>query len=867
MKKSQKKQTAEQRFNEAFIKDVINAVKHNNAPWQKSWDTGEITAPYNAKSNRIYSGRNIIRLALTAQQKGYVDPRWATFKQIEELGGKVNKGEKGTGILFFKEEESVKRDGTPYTKKVIRQFHVFNLSQTDLPQYQQANKIDREVTPNLQPFADILERHDPKMQQGEPAYRPSNDTIYMPPKEAFKDDAYYYATALHEMSHWTGHESRLDRNIKNKFGSPEYAQEELVAELSSYMISLETGLPFNPTNSQAYLQHWGEKTGSELEESMMTAFKDASAVQMYLSGESREQVIAKKVSNVQQPKSENKEIQNFFKEVMYSEISNDEAKQALGIKEKVFLAVPYEERQNAKEAGAKWDKAHKAWYVYDMNDNPALKQYIPDFSATQGGATLEDFRIVAEQIGLDMSKADLESRGKQKRVPLQGKGSGNKSGEYKIFDNSDGTTGAYALNFVSGKKINWSNRTQNKLPQEIYGAGRAKSQQTSEIAVQIGAYIKEQRSQLAHKSYLGLEAVKGNEPYLVKKGIRNTHGLRRLDDNSVVVPLIDGHRITSLQVIKPDGEKRIMKQASKQGSYFPLGNRKNPSHVFIAEGVATAESVHQMVTPTYGDNVLVVAAIDSNNLPVVADITKKLYPNTEHFITADNDIHNEIKGLKNAGIEAANKVTQKYGDVQVLVPPVKDKGVDWNDYIAENGLKVATKELLSQVKAKTHEQEKNTEVEIMTDSTKKTFAIKNGNEEYPLNVQIFINNHYAGIGKFCKNQDEVMTYLKNEGFTEKEIQQKMAESKISNKEKLIDLKGMSPREAGRKLFDETKGNLGKIDLIKQSAQTAGFVIDEKKLQSANGKSKIEKADIFMKSISLMPKKMPKKQQENQLKTR
>lgn len=758
MSKTQKKQTAEQRFNEDFIKDVIQAIKDNNAPWQKSWDTCEIAAPYNAKSNRIYSGRNIVRLALTAQQKGYEDPRWATFNQVVEMGGKVSKGEKGTGILFFKEEEATKRDGTPYTKKVIRQYHVFNLSQTDLPAYQSPNKNDREVMPDLQPFADILERHNPKMEQGEPAYRPSNDTIYMPPKEAFKDDAYYYATALHEMSHWTGHESRLDRNIKNKFGSPEYAQEELVAELSSYMTSLETGLPFNPTNSQAYMQHWVEKTGAELEESMTQAFKDASSVQMYLMGESREQVIAKKINNIQPPSNEQTEIQNFFKEVMYSEISNEAAKEALGIREKVFLAVPYTERQEAKEAGAKWDKNHKAWYVYNIDDNPILQKYIPDFSAVQGGATIEDFRIAATQIGLDMSKADLETRGKQKRVPLQGKGSGNKSGEYKIFDNSDGTTGAYALNYVSGEKISWSNRTQNKLPQEIYGAGRAKGEQTAQIAKQIDAYVKEQRSQLAHKSYLELETVRGDEPYLTKKGIINTHGLRRLDDNSVVVPLIDGHRITSLQVIKPDGEKRIMKQASKQGSYFPLGNRKNPSHVFIAEGVATAESVHQMVSPAYGDNILVVAAIDSNNLPVVADITKKLYPNTQHFIAADNDIHNELKGLKNSGIEAANKVVKKHSDIQILIPPAIDKGVDWNDYMKESGFKVATKALLEQMEVKPLAQEQ-------------------------------------------------------------------------AKETLIQLDGMSPREAGRKLFDVTKGDLSKMTLMKQSAQQAGLIIDEKKLQN------------------------------------
>lgn len=771
----------EARFNEEFIREVIEAVKNNTAPWQRSWQAQEMAAPHNAVSGRLYSGRNIVRLALRAQAAGYEDPRWATFKQIKGLGGKVKKGEKGTGILFFKEDENINPDGEKETRRTLRYFTVFNIEQTDLPRIQV--KI-RETPLDMQAFADILARHNPKIVRGEPAYRPSNDTIYLPDKGDFHSEAAYYATALHEMAHWTGHESRLNRLHNSRFGSPEYAHEELIAELSSYMTSLATGLPFEPNSSESYLKFWAEKTGSDLESAMLQAFKDAGAVQAYLIGQGREQVIeqqqgkAQEVAAPEQPAT----AADFFREVMYAQISRAEAQQALGITEKTFLAVLYKEREEAARLGAVWDDKYKAWYAPNLDTQPQLRPFVPDLTQTAGGASLEDFRMVAALIGLEMQHADL-SEGKPHRVPLQDRGSRDKDGEYRIFHNADGTTGGYAINYATGDRINWSNRSHIRPAPEIQRATTATQRQTADINRQTEDYIREQRALQAQRAYAQLENARGDEPYLTKKGIQSHSGMKRLADGTVVVPLVDGQRITSLQTIAPNGDKRMMSQASKQGSYYPIGDRKAPERIFIAEGVATAETVWQMVTQAApGHRMLVVAAVDSNNLPAVADKLRGRYPASRLYIAADNDIHNEHKGLKNAGIEAAQQVAAKYPGVVVLVPPVAPQathGMDWNDYAAAHGIAQATDEFVRQ-----------------------SVAAKSAGRQ---------QNHDATP--------------------------------------VIDLQGLSAREAGRKLFEQTQGSAANMSLLRRSAQAAGFDLDEKKLASLPGKTPMEREDAFMSALS------------------
>jgi putative DNA primase/helicase len=128
------------------------------------------------------------------------------------------------------------------------------------------NKIDN--IENIINSTNAIIIHD----QGDQAfYSPMKDEIHLPPREQFKSEPYYYATTMHELGHWTGHETRLDRDQKNTFGTPAYAREELVAEMSSYLMAMETGLPHDPSQHAAYVKSWISK----LKESSTEIFKAA----------------------------------------------------------------------------------------------------------------------------------------------------------------------------------------------------------------------------------------------------------------------------------------------------------------------------------------------------------------------------------------------------------------------------------------------------------------------------------------------------------------------------------------------------------------------------------------------------------------
>ena len=279
------KKNAEQRFTDDFISEIIEAVRNNTAPWQQSWPSGLI-APYNAVKGNTYSGRNAVRLFFQGLRRGYTDPRWATAHQIKEMQGHIRKGEKGTGILYYGQRIVIEDDGTEKMLGVVRHYYVFNIEQTNLPVLQR--EALREVTPDLPAFAELLTIHNPRMAPGEPMYDPNTDTIHMLDKGAFTNDGEYYSAFFHEMGHWTGHESRLNRDLTHPFGTPGYAREELVAELSSFMLSLEHGLPFSPKQSHAYLQGWAERTGQELEDALRQGFKDATAAKNFIDAPLRE---------------------------------------------------------------------------------------------------------------------------------------------------------------------------------------------------------------------------------------------------------------------------------------------------------------------------------------------------------------------------------------------------------------------------------------------------------------------------------------------------------------------------------------------------------------------------------------------------
>ena len=269
---------------------IIADLERGAAPWVKPWSaTAGQNVPQNAVTNRPYSGCNVILLWI-ARNRGWSTPRFLTFKQAIEAGGNVRRGEHGTKVYFVKQLQIKDSDSEEADTRLIpmmREYTVFNVSQCeDLPDVIKAGKPIRVRNPDTRDAladeflrstgADIREGH------GEAYYVPSHDFISMPTFKAFKGADHFYNVAFHELTHWTGHKSRLDRDLKNRFGRREYAAEELIAELGAAFLCAEFGFDGDVRNA-GYIATWIDLLKAD-KRAFFTACNRASKAAEYLRG-------------------------------------------------------------------------------------------------------------------------------------------------------------------------------------------------------------------------------------------------------------------------------------------------------------------------------------------------------------------------------------------------------------------------------------------------------------------------------------------------------------------------------------------------------------------------------------------------------
>ncbi len=270
---------------------IIAELEAGAPPWVKPWSaTPGANTPCNAVSNRPYSGCNVVLLWM-AQAAGYRMPRFLTFKQALELGGNVRKGEHGTRVHFVKQlkvrDQGADDGASTRLVPMMREYTVFNVDQCEnLPEIVTAGKPIRVRNPDARDAladaflhatrADIREGH------GEACYIPSRDFISMPAFAGFKGADHFYNVALHEVLHWTGHKSRLDRDLKNRFGSRQYAAEELIAELGAAFLCAEFGFD-GDFRSAGYIANWIELLKAD-KRAFFTACSQASKAADYLRG-------------------------------------------------------------------------------------------------------------------------------------------------------------------------------------------------------------------------------------------------------------------------------------------------------------------------------------------------------------------------------------------------------------------------------------------------------------------------------------------------------------------------------------------------------------------------------------------------------
>lgn len=297
---------------------IIEQLSQGTAPWQKPWKPGELRTPYNPTTGKEYQGFNSLWLSM----QGRSDPRWLTYNQAADAGAQVRKGSKGTVIVYWKfreERKQVDAAGNPVLDENGKQKTI--TVELERPRSFSAVVFNAEQIDGLPPLEAKTTAPEPERHaraetvlansgavinhiEGDRAfYRPSTDSITLPLRNQFHSADSYYATALHELGHWTGHPTRLDRDLGHPFGSEGYAREELRAEIASLMIGEKLEIGHDPGQHVAYVGSWIKALQEDPKE-IFRAASDAQKIANMVMGFELEQMKMQTVESQQQPEQQ-----------------------------------------------------------------------------------------------------------------------------------------------------------------------------------------------------------------------------------------------------------------------------------------------------------------------------------------------------------------------------------------------------------------------------------------------------------------------------------------------------------------------------------------------------------------------------------
>ena len=266
-------------YHTAFAATSKAQIEQGVSPWQQPWPPGARRRPENIQTGTPYRGGNSVYLSVTQTAKGYRDHRWATYKQIHDRGGQVRTGEQATHVLFYKFDDQQETAGAPDTPAtspagaaeqdqtrppMVRVYAVFNVEQADHVTLDRRDDQDNEPEWKAHQTAErVIQEsgiHVAHVRGDRACYNLQTDKVTLPEREQFATANGYYQTALHELSHATGHPARMDRDtLKNgvgNFGSVEYAREELRVEMSAMLTGDCVGVGHDGSRGAAYVKGW-----------------------------------------------------------------------------------------------------------------------------------------------------------------------------------------------------------------------------------------------------------------------------------------------------------------------------------------------------------------------------------------------------------------------------------------------------------------------------------------------------------------------------------------------------------------------------------------------------------------------------------
>ena len=708
---------------------LIEQLKQGTAPWQKPWVPGERFMPYNPTTGKDYRGGNT--LWLLAQ--GYADPRWMTYKQAEAEGVQVRKGEHGTQIQYWitqGTEPVIDADGKPvrgedgkpltqnvnYERPRVKTFVVFNGEQIDglppaptrsVPEWERHERAERILA-----GSGVSIMH----QTGDRAYyQPLTDRIVLPERGQFPNADGFYATAVHELGHATGAPGRLNRDLSHPFGSAGYAREELRAEIASLIVGTEVGVGHDPHHHAAYVGSWIKALESDPQE-IFRAAADAEKIAAMLRGfeQTREQIgelaqeqgQADRAVPVVSVNAEGSPL------VATPTLVREDHPILNSSDERTYLVVPYADKDEAKAAGAKWDRQAKAWFIPAGADLTTLAAWLPPREELRVANTpdaREEFADALRNAGLQLNGVPVMD-GQLHRVPVIGDTRRETSGAYT--GHLDNHPAGYIQNFKEGTKINWKSSvvvpSLDAQDRARIAAEAAQSRHEREIdreqTIQAAALT-------AETAWNAAQPAPGEHPYLIAKAIEagelrtgapgQTIATTDRDGNPrevglegrLLVPMrdIDG-KLWSLQTIDPDGSKTFHKGGRVEGCHAVLGELTRDSPIIVAEGYATAATIRQAT------GLPVIAAFSAGNIAPVVEVYRDRHPERTIIIAGDNDHMKEAD--RNVGRRKSEEAAVSVAGYTLLPDfAADDRGTDWNDFQRTNGSEVTAQALMTGIRA------------------------------------------------------------------------------------------------------------------------------------------------------------------------
>jgi len=687
---------------------IIEQLRAGTAPWLKPWRPGERFLPYNPTTGNAYRGMNSVWLMSRAESHGYSDVRWMTYRQAQAAGAQVRKGEKGTAIQFWKwqglepvrdadgkqmldENDQPVRRLVRYERPRVWSAIVFNAEQVEglaaAPEWSPPAEWDRhERAETILAGSAATIRH---MRGDHAWYRLDQDTITLPERGQFSSADRFYATALHELGHWTGHPSRLNReDLGHPFGSEAYAREELRAEIASLMLGEQLGIGHEPGQHVAYVASWIRVLEND-PRAIFRAATDADRISQHLrSFEQEHERQADQAPRALSPDQHEPQapVPSIAQVLVPTLIHEDHP--AMMTSDRTYLAVPFAEKDDAKALGARWDRQAKAWYVPAGVDPEAFSPWLPARDSVHIAVDTdprEEFGRALRESGLQFNGLP-EMDGRLYRVPVEGDRRSERSGAY--VGHLDGRPAGFIQNFRTGQRINWrahGHATAIDAQDRAQMAAEAAQRRLERAAERERQY--ERTAQEVDAIWTTATPAEAH-PYLAEKRVAS-HGLRQDALGRLLVPVRDADgKLWSFQRISADGFKQFYEGGRVEGGHYVIGDLAQPGSLVIAEGYATAATLHELTGRP------AIVAFNAGNLIPVARTYRQLFPEREIYIAGDNDHRHETEGRRNVGREKAEQAAAAIEAFAILPNfSAHDLGSDWNDLTRAHGTDTARQQL------------------------------------------------------------------------------------------------------------------------------------------------------------------------------